>query len=256
MKNTSYLWTISLIGCFLLLCTGTSRSEPAVNHSLYGDLLAKHVKAGRVNYRTFKNEEKRLDKYLKLLDETDPDTLSRNEQFAFYINAYNACTIKLILQHYPGIQSIKDIGSWWSTPWKIKFCKIGGKTYSLDQIEHNILRPRFKDPRVHFAINCASKGCPTLISEPYQGSILDQQLDESTRAFINDPEKNRLEGNTLYVSKIFKWFKDDFDGDIAVFFSNYADKNLKNTLSDKKSQINIKYLNYDWSLNESAGTSK
>ena len=248
MKNR---WTISLIGCFLILSVAIkSHAGLIINHALYKELLAKHVKDGRVDYRTFKNAEKRLDEYLQLLDKTNPDTLSRNEQFAFYINAYNAYTIKLILKHYPGVKSIKDIGSWLSTPWKIKFCKLGGKTYTLDEIEHTILRPRFKDPRVHFAINCASMGCPPLIPEPYRSSILDQQLDTSTRVFLNDPRWNRLEGNTLYISKIFKWFKDDFEGDIVDFFSKYADKKLKKTLSDKKAQINIKYLNYDWSLNE------
>ena len=99
-------------------------------------------------------------------------------------------------------------------------------------------------------------GCPPLFPEPYRGSILNQQLDSSTRDYLNDPRWNRLEGNTLYISKIFKWFKDDFEGDIVDFFSNYADKNLKKTLSDKKAKINIKYLNYDWSLNESSEMSK
>ena len=221
-----------------------------MRHELYGELLGKYVKDGMVQYKGFKNEEKKLDKYLQLLDHTNPDTLPRNEQFAFYLNAYNAYTIKLILTHYPGIQSIKDIESWLTSPWKKNFCKIGGHTYSLDEIEHGILRPRFKDPRVHFAINCASKGCPPLISKPYQGSILDQQLDERTRAFINNPERNRLEGNTLYVSEIFKWFEEDFKEGVVDFFSHYAQGELRKLLLTKGEHIKVNYLNYDWSLNE------
>jgi len=253
MKHTCHPWIITCIGCFLILSVDIkSHAEHAVNHGLYRELLAAHVKDGRVDYRTFKKEEKKLDTYLQLLDETNPDTLSRNEQYAFYINAYNAYTIKLILKHYPGIHSIKDIGSWWSSPWKIKFCKIGGKAYTLDEIEHTILRPRFNDPRVHFAINCASMGCPPLIPEPYRGSILDQQLDTSTRAFLNDSRWNRLEGNTLYVSKIFKWFKDDFEGDIVNFFSKYLQEDMRKLFLANREQISVEYLNYDWSLNESS----
>ena len=119
----------------------------------------------------------------------------------------------------------------------------------MDDIEHDILRPRFKDPRVHFAINCASKGCPPLRSEPYRENILDQQLDEMTSAFLNNPEMNRLDGNVLYVSRIFKWFPEDFNKDIVGFFLKYATGSLKGELMKKRGRINIKYLDYDWSLN-------
>ena len=120
---------------------------------------------------------------------------------------------------------------------------------TLDHIEHDILRPRFKDPRVHFAINCASKGCPPLRSEPYRANALAQQLDEMTQAFINDTRKNRLERQTLYVSSIFKWFSEDFDNDVVGFFLKYAQGDLKKQLEDNKGKIKIKYLDYDWSLN-------
>jgi len=124
-----------------------------------------------------------------------------------------------------------------------------GAIITLDLIEHDILRPSFKDPRVHFAVNCASKGCPPLRPEPYQAGILDQQLDEMARAFINDSRRNRLEGRTLYVSKIFKWFPEDFNNDIVGFFLKYAHGDLKKQLEDRKTKIKIKYLDYDWSLN-------
>jgi len=224
------------------LCDNGKASE-VVDHSIYGELLGKHVKNGFVGYQGFKNEEGKLDSYLKVLERTDTKKLARNEQFAFYINAYNAWTIKLILSEYPGVESIKDLGSILKSPWKKEFCRIDGGVVTLDHIEHGILRPRFKDPRVHFAINCA------LISEPYLGSTLDQQLDDSVRAFVNDSKNNRLDEDTLYVSKIFKWFAEDFDDDVYGFFLQYAEDNLKGELETKKGKVKIKYLDYDWSLN-------
>jgi hypothetical protein len=220
-----------------------------VDHSIYGELLGKYVKNGWVNYQGFKNEEGKLDRYLKVVEETHTENLSRSEQFAFYINAYNAWTIKLILSEYPGVASIKDLGSILKSPWKKKFCRIDGDLVTLDHIEHGILRPRFRDPRVHFAVNCASKSCPPLISEPYLGSTLDQQLDDTVRAFVNDPEHNRFEGDTLYASKIFKWFAKDFDHDVYGFFLQYAENDLKKVLATKRDMARVKYLDYDWSLN-------
>jgi len=220
-----------------------------VDHSLYAALLEKYVKRGAVDYQGFKNEEARLDQYLRVLENTDTKELSRNEQFAFYVNADNAWTIKLIVSGYPGVKSIKDLGTLFKSPWKKKICRIDGGIITLDDIEHNILRPRFKDPRVHFAINCAAKSCPPLISEPYEGSKLDEQLDASARAFLNNPDRNRLEGNTLYVSKIFKWFSDDFNNDVVGFFLKYAVGKFKETLMENRDKIKVKYLHYDWSLN-------
>ena len=136
-------------------------AEETVDHSIFAGLLQKYVKDGIVNYKNFKSEEQKLDQYLGILNNTNPGELSRNEQFAFYMNAYNAYTVKLILENYP-VTSIKDTGSLLKSPWKIDFVKIGGKTMTLDDVEHNILRPRFQDARVHFAVNCARRwrsGC-------------------------------------------------------------------------------------------------
>ena len=221
----------------------------AVDNSIYAELLEKYVKDGFVDYQGFKNDEAKLDQYLKILEKTDTKILSRNEQFAFYVNAYNAWTVKLILSGYPGVKSIKDLGNVFKSPWKKKIARIDGDIITLDHIEHNILRPRFKDPRIHFVVNCASKSCPPLRSEPYQENILDQQLDEMTRAFINDPKNNDLDGNTLYVSSIFKWYGGDFNKDIVGFFLKYAQGELKKSLEANKGKIEIKYLDYDWSLN-------
>ncbi|MBW2590490.1 MAG: DUF547 domain-containing protein [Deltaproteobacteria bacterium] len=236
-----------LIGSLILV--KQSLSQIIVDHSIYATLLEKYVKQGQVDYQGFKAEEAKLDQYLKVLEKTDSDNLSRNEQFSFYINAYNAWTIKLILSGYPGVKSIKDLGVFLKKPWKKKICRIDGDVITLDDIEHKILRPRFKDPRVHFAINCAALSCPPLISEPYRGDTLNRQLDHSVRAFINNPQRNYLEDNTLYISKIFKWFSEDFHDDVVGFFLKYAQGDLKKQLEESKSKIKVKYLDYDWSLN-------
>ena len=126
---------------------------------------------------------------------------------------------------------------------------INGKVLTLDSIEHEILRAQFKDPRVHFAVNCASKSCPPLISEPYEGSTLDRQLDDATRAFINDPKSNYLKDTKLYVSRIFKWFSEDFNDDVLGFFLKYAEGDFKKHLEEKKAKLKVVYLSYNWSLN-------
>jgi hypothetical protein len=227
----------------------SASAGPTVDHTLFGDLLEKHVQNGVVNYAGFKAEEIKLDQYLSVLKNTNPDTLGREEQFAFYINAYNAWTIKLILTGYPGVKSIKDLGSIFESPWRKEFVRINGQTLTLDDIEHKILRPRFKDARVHFAINCASKSCPPLIPEPYRGSVLDTQLDRVTGNFLNAPENYRLEGNTLWVSSIFKWFSGDFNDDPVGFYRTHANGELKKQLDEKGDRIKVKFLDYDWTLN-------
>ena len=219
-----------VLGFFFLWVPGDSQAENnlKLDHGIYAELLALHVQDGVVDYAGFKKDEKKLDLYLSVLESTDANTLPRNEQMAYYINVYNAWTIKLILSGYPGVESIKDLGGFFSSPWKKEFVRLKGETVTLDQIEHEILRPTYKDPRIHFAVNCASKGCPPLIAEPYDGNRLDEQLDRSARDFINNPEKNNLAGDKLYVSKIFKWFSEDFNKDVIGFFLKYADESLKN----------------------------
>jgi hypothetical protein len=242
--------------CLLILLLGgvffriEKSTAATVDHEIWAELLGKYVSPAGVDYTGFKSEEDKLDQYLKVLENTDLKTLSRNELFAFYINAYNAWTIKLILSAYPGISSIKDLGTLFKSPWEKKFVHINGEVVTLDYIEHHILRPRFKDPRVHFAINCSAVSCPPLRPEPYLGSTLDRQLDQSTRSFINNPNTYRLESNTLYVSRIFEWFSEDFNGDVVGFYLKYAQNGLKEKLTENKDAIQVKYLYYDWSLND------
>ena len=251
--NAKRIFSYSAVA--FLLALGFANLHPAastgstVDHRIFGDLLKKYVKEGQVDYAGFQSEEATLDRYLNLLEEVDIYQFSRDEQFAFYANAYNAWTIKLILTKYPKIKSIKALGIFNTGPWNKKVVRLKGRTVSLDHLEHDILRPRYKDPRVHFAINCAAKSCPPLRPEPYSGDRLDQQLDDSTRSFINDPQSYRLEGQILYVSRIFKWFSEDFKDGALAFFLQYATGELKRDLDAGREEIKVKYLNYDWSLN-------
>jgi hypothetical protein len=251
MKGLWQFFVVCFVSCFVFLnLPGLSWPADTVDHSLYADLLKKYVRDGVVNYQGFKDEEKRLDAYLMVLEGIDTGALSRNEQLAFYINAYNASTIKLILSGYPGVKSIWDLGGRiFNRVFSKKVVRIEGKTISLDDLEHGIIRPRFKEPRIHFAVNCASRSCPPLISEPYQGRLLDAQLDASTRAFLNNPQRNYLEDNNFYVSSIFKWFGEDFNDDVIGFFLRFADTELKAKLMAHRDKIKVKYLDYDWSLN-------
>lgn len=249
MKRIAKLvFVVSLLTLSAILAGAT----PAEDQTPLYDELQQYVKDGQVDYTGLKKKEAQLDVYLGYLATTDPAQLSEKDRFAFFINAYNAYTIKLILTNFENGQppaSINDIGSFFKKPWSIQFVKIGGRTYTLDNIEHDILRPTFKDPRVHFAVNCASKSCPPLLSEPYSGENLDQQLDANTRAFIANSQENRLEGDTLSVSAIFKWFKEDFAYDPVGFFEKYAEGDLQKELAARTDQLKLKYLDYDWSLN-------
>jgi hypothetical protein len=232
-----------------LLLSGPVVYAASADHALYASLLSRHVKNGLVDYRGVKDDEALLDQYLDVLAAVDPESLTADRQFAFYANAYNAWTIKLILSRYPEIQSIKELGSLFKSPWKKKIARIDGDLLTLDQIEHDILRKRFKDARVHFAVNCASKSCPPLQGEPFSGDRLDQQLNHAARAFINDARFNRLEGDTLWVSKIFDWFAQDFNNDVIGYFIQFADPPLADQLVKNKARIRVRYLDYDWTLN-------
>jgi len=225
-----------------LLATG-------VDNSIYAQLLEKYVKKGRVDYEGFKQDQDLLDQYLAVLSGTDPDTLTRNHKFAFYINAYNAFTVKLILTRYPELNSIKELGSFFSNPWSKKFISLGGWTVSLDHIEHEVLRPEFKDPRVHFAINCAARSCPPLLNRPYEGETLEKQLDAQTREFINNKRSTFVKNNSLFISKIFDWFDEDFNDNPLLFIRQYAGDRLRSELDKAGPKVKISYLYYDWTLN-------
>jgi len=216
------------------------------DHALYEKLLSEYTNNGWVDYRGLKNNPGLLDRYLKsiaMLDKAEFEAMSRPEKMAFYINAYNAFTIKAIVDHYP-VTSIKKIPGVWK---KLKFV-IAGKNFTLDEIEHGILRPEYKDPRVHFALVCAAQGCPKLNVRVFTAEDIDDMLDAAGKSFLNDKTRNRLdkEQNMLYLSSIFKWFKQDF-GDVLEFISRYMDEDDVDFI--KANNPKIKYQ-YNWQLNE------
>lgn len=253
MKILAIAATLSLMFWSSCLSESPSRigsAEPS--HEIWTNLLNQYVDAeGNVNYREFQKDSSRLNEYLDILVNNPPDKKewSTSAQLAYWINVYNAFTIKLIIDHYP-IESIKDIGSkiqvpFINSPWDIKLIEIEGKKYDLNNVEHSILRKEFEEPRIHFAIVCASFSCPKLRREAFIAEKLEVQLQEQTVEFINDPAKNSISKNKAEVSKIFSWFKGDFtrNGSLADFINQYAKTKL-----DKDAKIS--YVDYDWSLNE------
>jgi hypothetical protein len=248
MKVFLYIFTV-LLALPIGLPEANASANP-VDDALYADLLAAYVREGVVDYAGLKTREKTLDAYLAILAGVDPDTLTQKEQFAYYINVYNAWTLKLILEHYPGIRSIKDAGSLLRSPWKRDFVRLSGRTVSLDVIEHGTLRARFNDPRLHFAVNCAAKSCPPLAAVPYRGDTLDAALDAATLAFVNNPGQIYMKDGALHVSRIFDWYADDFGGSEGVwtFIRHFAGPELARQMDAAPSR-KLAYTDYDWSLN-------
>lgn len=214
--------------------------------SIFDSLLQKNVdKTGRVDYQSLKNNETLLDNYLAYIQNNEPTKdWSSNKKKAFWINTYNAYTIKIILNNYP-LKSIRDIKIDGKTAWKIPFVKVGQKRYTLDQIEHEILRKKFNDPRIHVGINCASVSCPRLWNFAFTEDNIASSLDNLMKEFINDTTRNKISKNNVALSEIFNWFSKDFikNGTIISYLNTYAAIKI----SEKAS---IKYLTYDWSLNK------
>ena len=214
--------------------------------SIFDSLLQKNVdKTGRVDYQSLKNNETLLDNYLAYIQNNEPTKdWSSNKKKAFWINTYNAYTIKIILNNYP-LKSIRDIKIDGKTAWKIPFVKVGQKRYTLDQIEQEILRKKFNDPRIHVGINCASVSCPRLWNFAFTEDNIASSLDNLMKEFINDTTRNKISKNNVALSEIFNWFSKDFikNGTIINYLNTYAAIKI----SEKAS---IKYLTYDWSLNK------
>ena len=235
----------------LCLCAATTFGK-APEHTAWTMLLKKHVSSvGKVDYKGFIKDSVALDSYLSTLSSSvaDENKWSENEQKAFWINAYNAYTIKLVLIHFP-LKSIKDIGSIIKvtggavSPWEIKFIPNNKEKLDLSTVENIKLRAKFNDPRIHFALVCASKSCPALLNEAYEASTLEKQLDARTKGFLTDPSKNKIKGNAPELSKIFEWYASDFTkkGSLTDFINTYSSEKIP-------SGAKISYLNYDWNLN-------
>jgi hypothetical protein len=258
------------LGLYLLLSLALPGRAVAFDHGTWNQLLQTYVhplragKATRVDYTALLQDRSRLEDYLDALAQVSRPTFDGwppENQLAFLINAYNAWTVKLISDNYPGIDSIKDLASWFTSPWERTFIPLLGKRRSLDDIEHGLIRGsgRYNDPRIHFAVNCASIGCPALRTEAYTGTHLEQQLDNATRNFLADTRRNRLRGDTLEISSIFKWYRKDFERgwrrtrSLREFLAHYAQAlglsaHQRTALVD--GTLDIDFLPYDWHLND------
>jgi len=257
-----------LICCLLLLVAGFAQAQTFDHgYATWGALLGKHVqwlpdnKQSRVDYAGFAKDRSELKQVLDAMSAvptSEFDQWSQPQRMAFLINAYNAFTVELILTRYPDLKSIKDLGSLLSSPWKKEFFTLLGQPRHLDWIEHEQLRPKYGDPRVHAAVNCASIGCPALRPEAFTAARLDAQLEDGMQRFLGDPTRNRVANGKLEVSSIFKWFREDFEKGLKGFakledvFARYATQ-----LTDKSGEqaalkarsLPVTFLDYDWSLN-------
>lgn len=233
MKNT-----ILLVFTFLFI---SANAQTAI----FNNLLQKHVDTkGNVNYKGLKSDKATLDSYLTYLSKTTPQkSWSENKQKAFWINAYNAYTLKLIVDHYP-TKSIMNIKKKGKTAWKIPFAVVGGKTYTLDYIEHEILRKNLFDPRIHVGVNCASGSCPKLNNRVFTENNIDSELEKLMKEFVNDVSRNKISNKKVQISEIFNWFKDDFTkkGSIIDYLNKYSNTKIK-------AKAKTHFLPYNWSLN-------
>lgn len=210
------------------------------DHAIFNSLLQSHVtSAGKVNYTGIKSNISKLDEYIKLLQDNpaSPDW-SRNARLAYWINAYNAFTIKLIVNNFP-LNSIMDLDG--GKPWDKSWISIGDQTYSLNDIEHKIIRPKFGDPRIHFAVNCAAKSCPPIANKAYTENNVNSLLEQRTKQFINDASYNNIENGNVKVSKIFDWYGEDF-GDLVGYLNKYLESKID-------ADTEISFIDYDWNLN-------
>ena len=210
-------------------------------HNLWTSALQEHVDDdGNVNYKSWKKDTTYLDNYLQTLEENPPvEAWSKSDSLAYFINAYNAVTVKLILDKYP-LKSIRNL----VTPWRFKRFTLNGEKVSLNHIEHEILR-KMNEPRMHFAINCASASCPKLINVAFESHTMEKQLEQVTRDFINNPKRNKLSEKKIEISRIFQWFSDDFGNkkERIAFIRKYANQPFNENPK-------VDFLTYDWQLNE------
>lgn len=254
------LWA-ALFSMAVLALAGPARADDAA----YDALLGRYVSAStdgvnRVNYRAWNaNAEDRaaLDAYVDELSAQRPSTFARDRAFAYWVNLYNAVTLQVILERYP-VRSIRDIRSEGTGldpraligPWRTRRVTVEGRRLSLDEIENSILRPTYNDPRVHYAINCASIGCPNLMTRAWRAETLNADLDAAARAYVNHPRGVTVNADgSLRVSSIYRWFRADFgtsDADVIAHLRRYADGNLALRL---QGATRISGHGYDWALN-------
>jgi hypothetical protein len=255
MNKNYFIYIVTSFLIFVIV-----KDVSAQDHQLFTDILQKYVVNGLVDYKNLKNDN-RLDKYLSQLSNTDPDKLNGDVKFAFWINAYNAFTLQIVTENYP-IESITDLNSGGkiiayllgNTVWDKEFITINNKKYSLNDIEHEILR-KMNEPRIHFAIVCASISCPELLNEAFEANTLETQLESQTRKFLNDKSRNDfdLKNRQANISEIFNWFDDDFgdsDENVLIFISKHVPENTSQDIKSNIKEWDISYKEYNWNLNE------
>ncbi len=235
-------------------------SKRIVDHKILDQLLEAHIQTdseglNRVNYKTLKVKQPQLQTYLQQLQAVKATDLNKAEQFAFWANLYNAVTLDVVLTAYP-VKSIRDIdispGLFSNGPWGKKLVRVENTPLSLDDIEHKILRVVFKDPRVHYAVNCASIGCPNLRKQAFTGPKLEQQLEAAATAYVNSNRGLKITNGRIEASKIYSWFRKDFGKDekaVLDHLQRYANPSLKAKLQQATS---IRRYHYDWNLNDTA----
>jgi hypothetical protein len=233
----------------------------AFDHAPWDALLKKHVvvldqgRASQLRYVDIGKERTALQAYLRDLSGVragDFERWPRAEQMAFLINAYNAFTVEKVLTRYPALDSIRDFGRVFGNPFRDRFFNLFGEPFSLDRIEHDVLRKRYADPRIHYALNCASVGCPMLREEAYVAARLEQQLEEQALRFLSDRTRNRVRDGKLEVSRIFDWFGEDFEPREAYFARHAATLGLPAGAPLPP----LSFLDYDWSLNDFRSSSR
>lgn len=247
-----------------------ANAENAFDHSSWNGLLEQNIhllnggQASQVDYQRFADDRASLKNYLDSLSQVKQaefDSWPKNDQLAFLINAYNAWTVEFILTKWPNLKSIKDLGSLFSSPWSKSIVSLFGKKYSLDDVEHKLIRgsDRYNDPRIHFAVNCASIGCPALANQAFQGDNVDSLLETQTELFLADRSRNRLKGKKVELSSIFKWYREDFEKgwkgyesleDFLINYSTHLELTPDAVAKLKAKKLDIKFLSYDWALNK------
>jgi hypothetical protein len=264
-RKTATRYGIALRRLTILVCLAWPTFALGYDHGAWDRLLNAHVVPIRngvstqVDYGGMARERAALKAYLDGLSAvttTEIESWPESERLAFLINAYNAWTVELILTAWPDLESIRDLGGLIRTPWRKRFIPLLGEVRSLDDIEHGMIRAKgvYDEPRIHFAVNCASIGCPALRAEAYDAARLDSQLEDATQRFLADRSRNRLEDGRLMVSSVFKWYGGDFTraGGVHGFLAAYAEP-LGISGADaealRANAIPIDYLDYDWGLN-------
>lgn len=233
-------------------------SDRADLHAGWARLLTLYLRedaqgANRFDYQALREtqaDREALDAYIAGLEAIDPDTLSRDEAFAFWANLYNAVTVRLIVEEDPQ-DSIREIRPhlFAAGPWGMELVTVAGQALSLDAIEHDIMRERYEAALVHYAVNCASISCPDLQPEPWRGETLDADLEEAARGYINDPRGVTVTGQGLRVSRIYRWYREDFGGDEAGVIDHLLDYARPELAARIRSNPQISGHAYDWSLN-------